>query len=153
MEAYMRVSGASGNAYAATPVGRAGAAALSAAYTDTASTPRSSGGSNASSTYDFTSITPSQLGQTIGELVSKGQLDQEDTVTLADSLPTSATKTNFHGKMPSIYDQPNNMIARLQDGIDDARNRNDLQSVHSLSKTLNVFQRLQGAPRGISLQA
>jgi hypothetical protein len=25
--------------------------------------------------------------------------------------------------------------------------------VHSLSKTLNVFQRLQGAPRGISLQA
>lgn len=151
----MRVTGASGNVYAATPASKASAAMLSAAYADTSNTNASSRStsSGSSSTYDFTSITPSQLGQTVGELVSKGQLDQDDTVTLADSLPTSSSKTNFHGKMPSIYDQPNNIIARLQDGIDDARTRNDLQSVHSLSKTLNVFQRLQGAPRGIDLQA
>jgi hypothetical protein len=148
----MRVMGASGNMYAATPVSKASAAALSAAYTDTASASRTSA-NNASSTYDFTSLTPSQLGQTVGELVSKGQLDHEDTVTLADTMPTASSKTNFNGKIPSIYDQPNNIIARLQTGIDDARNRNDLQSVHSLSKTLNVFQRLQGAPRGIDLQA
>jgi hypothetical protein len=148
----MRVMGASSNAYAAMPTSRASAAMLSSAYAAPVSNQRSAG-SNASSTYDFTSITPSQLGQAVGELVSKGQLDTEDTATLADSMPTVSSKSNLHGKIPSIYDQPNNIIARLQTGIEDARNRNDLQSVHSMSKTLNVFQRLQGAPRGIDLQA
>lgn len=110
-------------------------------------------GLTVSGSLDFTNMTPRQLQGTINNLIKSGKLSLDDSSALVGMVPTALSKVHYDGHAPTAYEQPSNIIARIQDGIEGARSRGDTANVDSLMKALGALQKLQGSVIGVDLRA
>jgi len=115
---------------------------------DTATT-----GATVSGSLDFTNMTPRQLQGTMNDLIKSGKMSLDDSSALVGMVPTALSKVNYDGQAPAAYEQPSNIIARIQDGIEGAKSRGDSANVDSLTKALGALQKLQGSVIGVDLRA
>lgn len=97
---------------------------------DSTINPQSSGG------LDFTQMTPKQLQNSINDLIESGQMSLDESSALIGMVPTTLSKVNYDGQIPAAYEQPINVIQRLQDGIAGADSRHDTATSEFLSRSL-----------------
>lgn len=110
-------------------------------------------GLTVSGSLDFTYMTPRQLQGTMNDLIKSGKMSLDDSSALVGMVPTALSKVNYDGQAPAAYEQPSNIIARIQDGIEGAKSRGDSANVDSLTKALGALQKLQGSVIGVDLRA
>lgn len=103
--------------------------------------------------YDFRNMTPRQLQGTMNDLIKSGKMSLDESSALVGMIPTALSKVNYDGQTPTEYEQPSNFIARLQDGIEFAKSRNDVANMESFTKALDALQKLQGIVMGVDIHA
>lgn len=108
--------------------------------------------SDTSKQYDFTHISRNELLETVNGLIKSGDLTLDDTTSLLGMMGSSPLlKVNYDGKALEGGDTPMNVFARIQDGIDGARSRNETGSVAGLQRAAEALTRFHKPT--LSLQA
>jgi hypothetical protein len=109
--------------------------------------------SSATGSLDFTNMSPQQLQSTMNNLIKSGRLSFDDSSAMVGMIPTALSKVNYDGQPPAAYNQPINVLATLQAGIEGAQSRGDTENEESLTRALNALQALQGTPKNFSVYA
>lgn len=128
------------NIYSTQASSSTGRTCQSNAHNVSGSSDGASTGPVTSANLDFTNMTPRDLNSKLGSLVTNGKITFDDSGILIVMIPTPLSKVNYDGKIPETYDQPMNFMARLQDGIEFAKSRNDVANVETFTKALSALQ-------------
>lgn len=94
--------------------------------------------------YDFTNMTPKALQETVNSLISKGQLDLDDTTSLLGMMPgTALSKVNYDGTAPTGADTPMNVFSKIQSALEGALSRNETDSAAGLRRAAQALAKFQ----------
>ncbi|PKX82618.1 hypothetical protein A0G02_12795 [Pectobacterium peruviense] len=99
--------------------------------------------------YDFTRISPAELYETVGSLVSSGQLGREEGSALLGFI--SSPPTEGGSIPPSNVFQPINVFDTIQQGVAGASSRSEVQNTESLQRAAEALNRFQGQVSSISV--
>ncbi|MEQ9898452.1 hypothetical protein ABRP59_02305 [Pectobacterium punjabense] len=99
--------------------------------------------------YDFTRISPAELYETVGSLVSSGQLGRENGSALLGFI--SSPRANIGSVPPSNVFQPINVFDTIQQGVAGASSRSEVQNTESLQRAAEALNRFQGQVSSISV--
>jgi hypothetical protein len=109
------------------------------------------------STYDFTSMSPVQMQNTMNGLIRSGKMSFDDSSSLVGTIPTALAwaggGTPSAAQLDSARNTPMDFLATLQAGIAGARSRGDTHNAEMLTRALEVLQSLQGTPSGVDVVA
>jgi len=109
----------------------------------------------ASSTLDFTTMSRSDLRDTVNSLIKSGRLSLDDTTGLVGMMgPAVMTYAGSGDPSAAAYDSsPFDALSALRTAIDGANWRHDDKSAAVFSRTLSALQQLQGTVAGLDLKA
>jgi hypothetical protein len=94
--------------------------------------------------YDFTNISRNELLETVNGLIGSGHLTLDDTSSLLGMMGSSPLqKVNYDGKPLEGGDIPMNVFARIQEGIEGARSRNETSSIAGLQRAAEALAQFQ----------
>ncbi|WP_113632203.1 hypothetical protein DUT67_20040 [Pectobacterium peruviense] len=99
--------------------------------------------------YDFTRISPAELYETVGSLVSSGQLGREEGSALLGFI--SSPPAEGGSVPPSNVFQPINVFDTIQQGVAGASSRSEVQNTESLQRAAEALNRFQGQVSSISV--
>ena len=122
-------------------------------------TPAGSTGDNqqasgsASSTYDFSNMTRSEMRDAIRSLTKSGQMSMEEASSLAPFGGSAALTYAGSGAPSADYETAHlDLFSMLKDGLAGAKSRNDDKGAAAFQQTLSALQRLQGTLAGVNLK-
>ncbi|MBK1641617.1 hypothetical protein CKO12_06935 [Chromatium okenii] len=95
--------------------------------------------------YDFSNMTPIKFRETINVLISRGQMDLDETTPLIGMMPFPLSKVNCDGTLPAGFDQPVDFLAKIQYAIKETLSRNDRQGAEGLRIAGNALLRFHQA--------
>lgn len=102
--------------------------------------------------YDFTHMSRNELLETVNGLIRSGDLTLDETSPLLGMMGSSPLlKVNYDGKPLENGDAPTNVFARIQEGIEGARSRNETASVARLERAAEALMKFQEP--GITVRA
>jgi hypothetical protein len=95
--------------------------------------------------FDFTSMTPTALHETVGSLIRSGKLDLDETTGLVGMMNPSSplNRVNYDGLPAAASNAPVNVLDQLQDGIAAALARNEIDTARSLQLASQALARYQ----------
>ncbi|KRR16176.1 hypothetical protein CQ14_40530 [Bradyrhizobium lablabi] len=109
------------------------------------------------STYDFANMSPAQMQDTMNGLIRSGRMSFDDSSSLVGMIPTALAwaggGTPSAAQLDSARNTPMDFLATLQAGIAGAQSRGDTHNAETLTRTLELLQRLQGTPSGVDVVA
>ena len=120
-----------------------------------ASTNSQQSDSSTTGTFDFTSMSRSDLRDTVNSLIKSGKLSLDDTTGLVGMMgPAATTYAGQGGSSAAAYEgSPFDALSALRTAIDGANSRHDDKSAAVFSRTLSALQQLQGTVAGLDLKA
>lgn len=109
---------------------------------------------SASSALDFTSMSRSDLRDTVNSLIKSGKLSLDDTTGLVAMMgPAVSSYAGQGGPSAATYDSsPFDALSALRTAIDGANWRHDDKNAAMFERTLTALQRLQGTVAGLDLK-
>jgi hypothetical protein len=109
------------------------------------------------STYDFSSMSPSQMRSTVNDLIRSGKMTLDESSPLLGMMGPPASLWAGSGSPPAeayrMDDQPIDAFAKLKAGINGAQSTGDSRNVEALGKTLDALLRLQGTTASVDIRA
>jgi hypothetical protein len=106
-----------------------------------------------SGTFDFTTMSRSELRNTVNSLIKSGKLSLDDTTGLV-SMMGPATYAGRSGPAAAAYENsPFDAFKELRKAIDFAEWRHDDKSAAVFSRTLSALEQLQGTTARLDLKA
>lgn len=109
--------------------------------------------------YDFSSMSPAQMRDTVNRLIRSGDLNLDETGSLLSIMAPPSARLRVDGAQVSaaeaerIDNTPVDAFAILREGIAGARWRNDSASEAALTRTIAALQRVQGAVSSVDIRA
>jgi hypothetical protein len=144
-------------------VAQTGAARMDLAAQD--ATTQTAGADDAATTgsgigrYDFSSMSPTQMRDTVNRLIRSGDLNLDETGSLLSIMAPPLARLRVDGTQVSateaeqIDNTPVDAFARLREGVAGARWRNDSASEAALTRTIAALQRVQGMVSSVDIRA
>ena len=110
------------------------------------------------STYDFSSMSPSQMRSTVNDLIRSGKMTLDESSPLLGMMSLPASRWTGSGSPPAdeanrMDNQPIDAFATLRAGITGAQSRGDSRNVEALGRTLDALLRLQGTTASVDIRA
>lgn len=109
------------------------------------------------STYDFSSMSPSQMRSTVNDLIRSGKMTLDESSPLLGMMGSPASRWAGSGSPPAeayrMDNQPIDAFATLRAGINGAQSRGDRRNVEALGQTLDALLRLQGTTASVDIRA
>ncbi|MFT4117745.1 hypothetical protein [Bradyrhizobium sp.] len=108
-----------------------------------------------SSALDFTSMSRSDLRDTVNSLIKSGKLSLDDTTGLVGMMgPAVSTQSGQSGASTATYESsPFDTLSALRTAVDNSNARNDDASAASFMRSLTALQQLQGKVFGVDRKA
>ncbi len=109
--------------------------------------------------YDFSSMSPAQMRETVNRLIRSGDLSLDETGSLLSIMAPPSARLRVDGTQVSaaeaerIDNTPVDAFAMLREGIAGARWRNDSASEAALMRTIGALQRVQGMVSSVDIRA
>ncbi|MBN9599758.1 MAG: hypothetical protein J0G28_08805 [Afipia sp.] len=109
--------------------------------------------------YDFSSMSPAQMRDTVNRLIRSGDLSLDETGNLLSIMAPPSARLRVDGtQVPAteaerIDNTPVDAFAMLREGIAGARWRNDSASEAALTRTIAALQRVQGTVSSVDIRA
>lgn len=109
------------------------------------------------STYDFSSMSPSQMRSTVNDLIRSGKMTLDESGPLLGMMGSPASRWAGSGSPPAeayrMDNEPIDAFATLRAGLTGAQSRRDSRNVEALGQTLDALLRLQGTTASVDIRA
>ncbi|MDB5502285.1 MAG: hypothetical protein JWR89_2187 [Tardiphaga sp.] len=126
--------------------------------TESASSASVANGGAGVSAYDFSSMSPAQMRNTVNDLIRSGKMTLDESGGLLGMMSPPASRWAGSGgpsaeESDRLDNQPFDAFATLRAGITGAQSRGDDRNVEALGKTLDALLRLQGTTASVDIRA